>query len=359
MRQRERLLLKTPPSPEKINAGSGRNHTTSLTSNTSRLATVLGLQRTHGNGFVQRFVQCQRVASGAQQDWNGVGSNSPSALEPAASHAAGRAPSALQRLAADETENLQSTKFAENPRLQKAFDNNPALHIGENGRAVQLVQEAVGEDGFPMPASTKPTGELDGQFGQETFAAIKQFQEKHGLEADGIVGRQTLRRLDQLAGGTPAPEVVESTQGTEVAGFQSTPDHYMWEIKAWIPFAQIPDPEEPLQEMRFRLGRSGDEVSDYHSQYRGDAHAGYAGSARVIHRVEFDWDGQAIANFSVSPLQHFGTTHREFSAVVKQLGSIARPRAIRSEETATTDRACPKVIPTPQSCAWGWRAPTH
>lgn len=94
---------------------------------------------------------------------------------------------------------LQSEPYASNERLQRAFDNSPALSIGESGRAVQLLQEGLMRDGFAMPRSTKPTGELDGAFGQETFNSVLAFQRKHGLGVDGIVGHQTMGKLDELA----------------------------------------------------------------------------------------------------------------------------------------------------------------
>lgn len=96
-------------------------------------------------------------------------------------------------------ETLQSEPYASNERLQRAFRNNPALTVGESSEAVRLVQEGLVRDGFPMPGSTKPTGELDGAFGQETFNAVLGFQRKHGLAEDGIAGRETMGRLDALA----------------------------------------------------------------------------------------------------------------------------------------------------------------
>ena len=105
----------------------------------------------------------------------------------------------LQRLtAAQKAENLRSPQLAGVERLERAFDNSPAMHIGEHGDGVRRVQEALVDDGFELPGSTRPTGELDGQFGPETFAVLKAFQAKHGLDADGIVGRETLRALDDV-----------------------------------------------------------------------------------------------------------------------------------------------------------------
>ena len=113
-------------------------------------------------------------------------------------------------------EDLQSEPYASNERLQRAFDNSPALGIGESGKAVQLVQEGLVRDGFAMPRSTKPTGELDGAFGQETFNSALAFQRKHGLGVDGIVGHQTMGKLDELAVqppelSCPSPEIVPAS----------------------------------------------------------------------------------------------------------------------------------------------------
>ena len=133
----------------------------------------------------------------------------------------------VHRLTATEKEeDLKSPKFAGNGRLERAFDNSPSIRIGESGQAVRLVQEGLVDDGFPMPASTK-AGELDGAFGRETFTTIKQFQTKHDLKVDGIVGRQTLRRLDEVelggSGGTPGEPpgelpVCEPPTADEMAG---------------------------------------------------------------------------------------------------------------------------------------------
>ncbi len=106
----------------------------------------------------------------------------------------------LQALTEEEKkEDLESEKYSGNQRLQNAFDNNPPLKIGESGDAVRLVQEGLVADGFAMPRSTKPTGEMDGGFGEETFAVVKEFQAKHLLSMDGIVGRETMGKLDELA----------------------------------------------------------------------------------------------------------------------------------------------------------------
>jgi hypothetical protein len=115
---------------------------------------------------------------------------------------------------------LGSPRFRDNPRLQQAFHNSPAMHIGEQGEAVRLVQEALVEQGAVMPGSTKPTGELDGGFGAETFAAVQDLQTRHGLAVDGIVGHETLGELDRLGAGGPQPPLLEPKPGREPGSIQ-------------------------------------------------------------------------------------------------------------------------------------------
>ena len=136
-------------------------------------------------------------------------------------------PGGLGTAGEQQQDTLTSAKLAASPRLQRAFHNNPAIHIGESGDAVRLVQEALRDGGFELPGSTKPTGELDGQFGGETFTVLKQFQASRTIDVDGIVGRQTLRELDKVeaaAGEAPLlkprpgdqPSVIELPGGLQI-----------------------------------------------------------------------------------------------------------------------------------------------
>lgn len=125
----------------------------------------------------------------------------------------------------EKKEDLKSPKYAPDDRLQRAFDNDPLLTIGESGEPVKLIQEGLRDDGFDMPKSTKPSGEMDGGFGEETFYTVKKFQAKHGLRVDGIVGRETMGKLDELNlkfkfppthNWTPAVDridIIDSTEG--------------------------------------------------------------------------------------------------------------------------------------------------
>lgn len=95
---------------------------------------------------------------------------------------------------------LMSPRFANEPRLVKASENNPPLRQGEQGEAVAIVQRALVDLGFDMPITTAGGTKLpDGIFGSETARVVRQFQAANNLDADGVVGRNTLAVLERLS----------------------------------------------------------------------------------------------------------------------------------------------------------------
>ncbi|MBD2157862.1 peptidoglycan-binding protein [Leptolyngbya sp. FACHB-16] len=101
------------------------------------------------------------------------------------------------------TNRLRSPQFRSNPRLQAAANDRPAMRKGERGLAVQKLQQALIDLGFPMPISTRQRGIPDGIYGSETTATVRKFQQKYKLRVDGIVGKDTLSQLDRLFKSAP------------------------------------------------------------------------------------------------------------------------------------------------------------
>ena len=99
---------------------------------------------------------------------------------------------------------FRSPIFKGNTRLAAVSVNNPVMKFGEKGGAVSLVQFALLSLGYQMPVSTQKLGRADGIYGCETRDVIKAFQRKHRLKDDGIIGRNTLERLDAL---TASPNI--------------------------------------------------------------------------------------------------------------------------------------------------------
>jgi spore cortex-lytic enzyme len=68
-------------------------------------------------------------------------------------------------------------------------DNEQVLSKqGSTGDEVTKIQSKLKSLGFY-------TGEIDGKFGVNTSAAVRKFQQHHGLKADGVAGTQTLAAL--------------------------------------------------------------------------------------------------------------------------------------------------------------------
>lgn len=99
---------------------------------------------------------------------------------------------------------LKSPRFASNTRLQQASTNVAPIRRGSVGTHVAIVQQAFVDLGLAMAISTKK-GAPDGIFGGETESRVWQFQARTGLTRDGVIGRETMAKLDELlpANGPP------------------------------------------------------------------------------------------------------------------------------------------------------------
>ena len=73
---------------------------------------------------------------------------------------------------------------------------HPTLRKGMKGADVKEMQEKLMQCGEALPRYG-----ADGDFGNETLKAVKNFQKKQGLKVDGICGKNTWARLDQLTEG--------------------------------------------------------------------------------------------------------------------------------------------------------------
>jgi peptidoglycan hydrolase-like protein with peptidoglycan-binding domain len=83
------------------------------------------------------------------------------------------------------------------------------LTVGDLGDAVRRLQRALRRDGQQVV--------VDGQFGRQTWLAVRSAQQAHGLNVDGIVGRQTWAALPS---GGPMPVLRLGSSGPVVAAVQ-------------------------------------------------------------------------------------------------------------------------------------------
>ena len=97
---------------------------------------------------------------------------------------------------------LINPRFAGDLVLEGCYDNERILTVGSRGEAVKKIQQALIDAGFPL---TKYG--VDGIFGDETKTAVRNFQQAQvpAILVDGIVGPQTMGRLDSHFAPAPAP----------------------------------------------------------------------------------------------------------------------------------------------------------
>ena len=123
-------------------------------------------------------------------------------------------------------------------RAEAPGDNRVLVRRGQRSEAVRLVQEAIVAWGCEEKGrNLLPRFGADADFGSETDAAVREFQETVGVARDGLVGPITLSRLDAFVifGEIPdfpsdnckvvPPEVPsEVTQELAQLGFTMSPD---------------------------------------------------------------------------------------------------------------------------------------
>ena len=80
-------------------------------------------------------------------------------------------------------------------KLDSIYENansakdDDSLRMGDSGSAVKNLQTKLKKLGYY-------SGMVDSTFGSGTYAAVRAFQQKNGLTADGVAGSETLKKLD-------------------------------------------------------------------------------------------------------------------------------------------------------------------
>ncbi len=91
----------------------------------------------------------------------------------------------------DVNNDLKSPRFRGDNELENTLDNKTFIQSGSSGSSVTRIQQGLVDAGFPLPKFG-----VDGNFGNETTVAVKEYQKANALKADGIVGSKTMAALD-------------------------------------------------------------------------------------------------------------------------------------------------------------------
>ncbi|MFD1735063.1 peptidoglycan-binding protein [Bacillus salitolerans] len=91
------------------------------------------------------------------------------------------------------------------------------LRNGDEGEFVREIQEELIQAGFPLPQYG-----ADGVFGEETEMAVMRFQRRYGLQVDGLVGQNTLRKLNEVMRNIPSKNLFPLPSGVLSRGDEGT-----------------------------------------------------------------------------------------------------------------------------------------
>lgn len=94
--------------------------------------------------------------------------------------------------------------------------NYSQVSYGSKGSDVKTLQEMLNSNGYSL--------DVDGVFGSKTQAAVKDYQKKNSLSADGIVGKNTWGTLSSASSGGSTSNAGAATAGTTAKASTSAAD---------------------------------------------------------------------------------------------------------------------------------------
>jgi peptidoglycan L-alanyl-D-glutamate endopeptidase CwlK len=98
------------------------------------------------------------------------------------------------------------------PTTTPPVNSTDSVKFGSRGENVRQIQQQLQKLGYKIAD--------DGKFGPKTDAAVKDFQRKHNLETDGIVGAKTRAALDKATTEVPNARLQRGSQGEQVKQLQ-------------------------------------------------------------------------------------------------------------------------------------------
>lgn len=173
-----------------------------------KVSSIFHLQKILGNNGVQHLLQAKMAINEAGDEYEQESERSAESMmqQREANSQSSRlnilssvSQPQIQRTLGD-GHDLSSPRFSQLLDLEAAYDDELLVEKGSSGRGVQAIQQALYDLGFTL----RRFG-ADGEFGNETKAAVKAFQRANPpLADDGQVGPLTMSALDARFGSAPA-----------------------------------------------------------------------------------------------------------------------------------------------------------
>jgi len=194
------------------------------------------------------------------------------------------------------------------PNLKEAHAGD-YIRRGQSGRSVSLLQQQLKAQGYDI--------EVDGKFGPQTQAAIKDFQRAHGCKVDGIVGPETLGAMfpAQFPGrASNSPSAAQRRQQANTTGQR--------------PSSRPPTSNE-IESRPQGTTRAGDLARDSRAQ-------GNSGNVPVTNQQPIQANGPADQRLAQFQQQALDSARGELNAGVREHGG--KNRCDRVDQYASTAR---------------------
>ena len=123
------------------------------------------------------------------------------------------------------------------------------------GDDVTELQRRLGSLGFDA-------GWLDGIFGPDTEAAVRDFQHNQGLTADGVVGRDTVHSLERISGRITDDRTVAAVREVDFVWTPRALDAWLSQPGRFLPgnrmtFAGVPREKDRVDLIAYLLESTG------------------------------------------------------------------------------------------------------
>ena len=124
----------------------------------------------------------------------------------------------------------------------------PVLAFGSRGVYVELLQSTLKKIGFYF-------GAVDGIFGQQTLDSVYYFQDQFGIIVDGVVGKDTWRKLRPYINGTVGNIVqtdISYAYEIMMMNIEALQKKYPAIVKVEYPFESVMGKKVPVIKIRRR-----------------------------------------------------------------------------------------------------------
>ena len=90
----------------------------------------------------------------------------------------------------DVVQKRENPRFDENPEIDRAEASSDYIRRGDTGMTVRIIQQGLIDAGYALPSG------VTGVFDTGTEQAVKQFQRDNGIADDGLIGPDTMGKLN-------------------------------------------------------------------------------------------------------------------------------------------------------------------